>query len=88
MREKCYSNLSSIPEHVDIVSIFRTVKAIPEIVVEAIGIKAGAIWMQLGLPHNESAQKARAAGNCVVQNRCLKASVPALFSSPCFLPCC
>ncbi|MEN6487730.1 MAG: CoA-binding protein [Smithella sp.] len=71
MQEKCYPNLSSIPEPVDIVDIFRAVEAIPGIVDEAIGIRAGAVWMQLGLSHNESAQKARAAGICVVQNRCL-----------------
>jgi len=71
MQEKCYPNLSSIPEPVDIVDIFRAVEAVPGIVDEAIGIKAGAVWMQLGLSHNESAQKARAAGICVVQNRCI-----------------
>lgn len=71
MGEKCYPDLSAIPEPVDIVDIFRAVEAIPGIVEEAIGIKAGAIWMQLGLAHNESARKARAAGLCVVQNRCL-----------------
>ena len=57
MGEKCYPDLSAIPEPVDIVDIFRDVEAIPGIVEEAIGIKAGAIWMQLGLTHNESARK-------------------------------
>ena len=71
MREKCYPDLSSIPEQIDIVDIFRAEEAIPGIVDEAIRIKAGAIWMQLGLSHNQSAKKARAAGICVVQNRCL-----------------
>ncbi|OPY15723.1 MAG: hypothetical protein A4E74_02156 [Syntrophus sp. PtaB.Bin075] len=71
MGEKCYPNLASITEPVDIVDIFRDVDAIPEVVEEAIGIKAGAIWMQLGLVHNEAAKKARSAGICVVQSRCL-----------------
>ncbi|MGV8056849.1 MAG: CoA-binding protein [Smithellaceae bacterium] len=71
MGEKCYPNLSAIPEPVDIVNIFRAVEAIPGIVEEAIMIKAGTIWMQLGLTHNESARKARSTGICVVQNRCL-----------------
>ena len=69
--EKCYPDLSSIPEPVDIVNIFRAVEAIPGIVEKAIRIKARAIWMQLGLAHNESARKARSAGICVVQSRCL-----------------
>lgn len=71
MGEKCYPDLSAIPEPVDIVNIFRGVEAIPGIVEEAIGIKAGAVWMQVGLVHNESAKKARQAGICVVQSRCL-----------------
>lgn len=71
MGEKCYSDLSAIPEPVDIVNIFRAVEAIPGIVEEAIGIKAGTIWMQRGLTHKESAKKARSAGICVVQSRCL-----------------
>jgi uncharacterized protein len=71
MGEKCYPDLSAIPEQVDIVDIFRDVEAIPGIVEEAIGIKAGVVWMQLGLAHNESARKARLAGIPVVQSRCL-----------------
>ena len=60
-----------IPDPVDIVNIFRVVDAIPGIVDEAIKIGAGAVWMQRGLVHNESARKARAAGLGVVQSRCL-----------------
>lgn len=71
MGEKCYPDLSAITEPVDIVDIFRAVEAVPGIVEEAIGIKAGAIWMQLGLTHKEAAGKARSAGLCVVQSRCL-----------------
>jgi predicted CoA-binding protein len=69
---KCYPDLKSIPEHVDVVDIFRRVDAIPAIVDEAIEIGAGAVWMQLGLEHEESAKKARAAGLCVVMNKCTK----------------
>ncbi|MDR3568730.1 MAG: CoA-binding protein [Syntrophobacteraceae bacterium] len=69
---KCYPDLLSIPEHVDIVDIFRRVDAIAPIVDEAIAIGAGAVWMQLGLEHEESAQKARRAGLSVVMNKCTK----------------
>jgi len=69
---KCYANLKSIPGHVDLVDIFRKVDAIPGIVDEAIEIGAGAVWMQLGLEHEESAQKARRAGLKVVMNKCTK----------------
>ena len=69
--ETCYPDLASIPEPVDIVNIFRAVEAIPGIVDEALLVGAKAVWMQLGLAHNASAKKARAAGVCVVQSRCL-----------------
>ncbi len=70
--EKCYKSLSDIPFEVDIVDIFRRPDAIPPIVDEAIKIGAKAVWMQLGLAHNESAKKAREAGLQVVQSKCIK----------------
>ncbi len=70
--EKCYKTLSDIPFEVDIVDIFRRPDAIPPIVDEAIKIGAKAVWMQLGLAHNESAKKAREAGLQVVQSKCIK----------------
>jgi predicted CoA-binding protein len=70
--EKSYPDLASIPRQVDIVNIFRNIDAIPGIVDEAIKIKAKVIWMQLGLEHDESAQKAREAGLVAVQSKCIK----------------
>jgi len=70
--EKCYSSLSDIPEQIDIVDIFRKVDVIPAIVDEAIKVSAKAVWMQLGLAHHESAEKARQAGLVVVQSKCTK----------------
>jgi hypothetical protein len=69
--EKAYPDLASVPEPIDIVDIFRRVDAIPAIVDEAIAIGAKAVWMQLGLAHNASAEKARAAGLGVVMNKCI-----------------
>jgi predicted CoA-binding protein len=70
--EKCYPDLKSIPEDVDVVDIFRRPDAIGAIVEEAIEIKAGTVWMQLGLQDEDAAQKARCAGLNVVMNRCMK----------------
>jgi hypothetical protein len=70
--ETCYPDLASVPERIDVVDIFRTVDAIPGIVDEAIRIGAKAVWMQLGLTHRVSAEKARAAGMKVVQAKCIK----------------
>lgn len=72
MGETCYPDLKSVPEHIDVVDIFRNVEAIPGIVDEAIQVGAGAVWMQLGLAHEEAAEKARGAGLRVVMNKCMK----------------
>lgn len=70
--ETCYPDLKSVPEHIDIVDIFRNIDAIPAIVDEAVEVKAGAVWMQLGLSHEAAAEKARCAGISVVMDRCMK----------------
>lgn len=70
--QKCYPDLASIPTPVDIVDLFRRVEHIPALVDEAITIKAKVVWMQLGLIHEEAAQKARDAGLEVVMDRCIK----------------
>ena len=69
--EKVYKSLLEVPEPVDIVNIFREPAAVPEIVDQAIQMKAKAIWMQEGIVHNEAAEKARAAGLLVVMNKCI-----------------
>jgi uncharacterized protein len=69
--EKCYPNLDSIPERVDIVDIFRRPEFVPEIVEAAIRIGARAVWMQEGVVHEEAAERARAAGLEVVMDRCI-----------------
>jgi len=70
--EPCYPNLEGVPEHIDVVDIFRNIDAIPAIVDEAIKVGADCVWMQLGLAHNEAAEKARRAGIIVVMNKCTK----------------
>ena len=69
---KCYPDLTSIPAPVDIVDVFRRIEHIPALVDDAITIKAKVVWMQLGLVHEEAAQKARDAGLEVVMDRCIK----------------
>ncbi|HZD24214.1 MAG TPA: CoA-binding protein [Acidimicrobiia bacterium] len=69
---KTYDTLFDLPEVPDIVDVFRRHDAIPEVVDQAIEIGAKVVWLQLGLRHDEAAQKAVDAGLSVVQNRCLK----------------
>ena len=70
--EKCYPNLKAIPFPIDIVDIFRKPEAIPPVVEDSIEIGAKVVWMQLGLAHNQAADKARKAGLQVVMNKCIK----------------
>lgn len=70
--KKCYPDLLSIPEKVDVVDIFRRSEAIPPIVDEAIKIKAKVVWMQEGIVNEEAAANARDAGIEVVMDRCMK----------------
>ncbi len=69
--EKSYPALDSVPEHVDIVDIFRRSEFVLEIVEAAVRIGARAIWMQEGVVHEQAAKNARAAGLEVVMDRCI-----------------
>ncbi|MBU2536732.1 MAG: CoA-binding protein [Chloroflexota bacterium] len=66
-----YPDLSSIPEKVDVVEIFRRSEDVMPIVEEAIKIGARAVWMQEGIVNEEAAAKARDAGLLVVMNKCM-----------------
>jgi len=69
--EKCYPDLTSIPEKVDIVDIFRKPADVLPVVEEAIRIGAKAVWMQEGIVNEEAAGKAREAGLQVVMDKCM-----------------
>ncbi len=69
--EKAYPSLLDVPGKIDIVNIFRRPDAVPEVVEQAIQIKAPAIWMQEGVIHEEAAYQARQAGIFVVMDLCI-----------------
>ena len=71
MGEKAYPSLLDVPEKIDIVDVFRRPDAVPEVVEQAIHIKAPVIWMQEGVVHQEAAEKARQAGIFVVMDKCI-----------------
>ena len=70
--QRCYPDLRSVPEAIDIVDCFRKAEEIPAIAEDAIAIGAKVLWMQLGIVNHEAAQRAVAAGLDVVMNRCVK----------------
>ena len=69
--EKAYSRLEEVPEHIDIVDIFRRSEHVAEIVDTAIRLGAVAVWMQEGVVDEEAAQRAREAGLTAVVDRCI-----------------
>jgi len=69
---RSYASLRDVPGPIEIVDIFREPAAVPEIVEEAIAVGAKVVWMQLGVVHEEAAERARQAGIEVVMDRCVK----------------
>jgi len=69
--ERCYPDLDSVPDLVDIVDIFRRSEFVPDIVEAAIRKGAKAIWMQEGVVHEAAARRAAEAGVLVLMDRCI-----------------
>ncbi|MCI0407026.1 MAG: CoA-binding protein [Acidobacteria bacterium] len=68
--ERCYATLGEIPQKVDVVNLFRRSEAVAPFVDQAIAIQAKVVWMQLGVIHEEAAERARRAGLLVVMDHC------------------
>jgi predicted CoA-binding protein len=69
--ERCYPDLCSIPEPIEIVEVFRRSRFVPRVVAEAIYAGAKVVWMQEGIVHEAAARRAREAGMEVVMDRCM-----------------
>jgi predicted CoA-binding protein len=67
-----YASLRDVPEHVDVVNVFRAPDALPDIARDAVEIGAGAVWTQFGVINEEGAQIAEQGGTTVIMDRCLK----------------
>ena len=72
MGQFCYSNLSSVPEKIDMVDVFRAKDAVIRVTEEAILIGAKVLWTQLGVINEEARELATNAGIKVIMNRCPK----------------
>jgi hypothetical protein len=68
---RCYPDVKSIPEKVDIVDVFRQSSAVPEVVTDAIAAGAKILWLQYGVIHEEAAARAEQAGLKVVMDHCI-----------------
>ena len=66
----CVATLAEIDEPIDLVDIFRNVDACPGHVREAVDVRAGAAWLQLGLVSPEARAIATEAGLDYVEDEC------------------
>ena len=70
--EKCYPDLASIPEAVDMVDVFRQAADCPPVAEAAVAVGARVLWLQLGIVSEEARCIAAAGGLTVVMDRCLE----------------
>jgi predicted CoA-binding protein len=70
--QRCFPDLASIPEPVDIVDCFRKPGEMIALARDAVAIGARVLWMQLGIRNDEAARIAMDAGLDVVMDRCVK----------------
>jgi predicted CoA-binding protein len=65
-----YASLADVPEHIDVVDVFRRPEHVPAIARDAVAVGAGALWLQLGVISPEAAEIAAEGGLDVVVDRC------------------
>jgi O-acetylhomoserine (thiol)-lyase len=68
--ETAYPDLSSVPEPIDIVQVFRSPEAAIELAKEAAVVRPRIFWLQEGVISEEAATIAKDAGLEVIHNRC------------------
>ena len=69
--EKCYPDLLSVPDGIDLVDVFRAPEYVDEVVDQCIARKFPALWLQEGVVNEKAAERARAAGMLVIMDRCI-----------------
>ncbi|MFM7141305.1 MAG: CoA-binding protein, partial [Alphaproteobacteria bacterium] len=77
--QRTFPDLRSVPVPIDVVDVFRRPEHVPAIVEDAIAVGARALWLQLGVVHEEAALRARDAGLLVVMDRCPAIELRRLF---------
>tara|TARA_B100001093_G_scaffold416307_1_gene406934 strand:- start:267 stop:671 length:405 start_codon:yes stop_codon:yes gene_type:complete len=69
---KCYPNLKSIEEKIDMIDVFRAEEFVFNIAKEAIKIDVKILWTQEGIINEKAASLGRSSGLEVVMNKCPK----------------
>lgn len=70
--QPAYATLRDVPAPIDIVNVFRRSEYLLDVVQEAIAVKSGAIWAQLGVSDPAALSAAQEAGLPIVMDNCIK----------------
>ncbi len=70
--QKCYPDLASIPQSVDIVDLFQRPQTAPGYARQAIAIGARVLWLQLSVTSEEARRIAEDGNLEFVENKCVK----------------
>jgi predicted CoA-binding protein len=69
--QEAADELAKDGRRIDVVDVFRKAEDVPPVAKDAIDVRAGTLWMQLGIENQVAADLARAAGLEVVMNHCM-----------------
>lgn len=69
--EKAYPTLLDIPEHIDVVDVFRPADEAPGIAENAAAIDADVLWLQVGIVSEEAGEIAAESGMTFVMDHCM-----------------
>ena len=70
--QEAAASLASAGQRIDIVDCFRKAADMPAIARDAVAVRAGCLWMQIGVGYQASADLAALAGLDVVMDLCMK----------------
>ncbi|MCH1770058.1 MULTISPECIES: CoA-binding protein [Metallosphaera] len=81
---KSYPSLKDIQDEIEVVQVFRPSKDVPAIIDQVLDRKrerndVKAVWLQEGIRDDKSAERARAEGLIVIQDKCMYKEYVKLF---------
>ena len=69
---KCYPDIASVPEQIDMLDVFQRSEAVMPLVLPSIEAGISCFWMQMGIWHGEAKALLEAKGISVIQDKCTK----------------